>query len=40
MTTMASLLGAVPMAVGYSAGGDAGQSLGLVVVKQPEPVRA
>jgi HAE1 family hydrophobic/amphiphilic exporter-1 len=32
MTTMAALLGAVPIAVGYGAGGDARQSLGLVVV--------
>ncbi len=32
MTTMAALLGAVPIAVGYGAGGEARQSLGLVVV--------
>jgi HAE1 family hydrophobic/amphiphilic exporter-1 len=32
MTTMAAMLGAVPIAVGYGAGGDARQSLGLVVV--------
>ncbi len=32
MTTMAALLGAVPIAAGYGAGGDARQSLGLVVV--------
>ena len=32
MTTMAALLGAVPIAVGYCAGGEARQPLGLVVV--------
>ena len=32
MTTMAALLGAVPIAVGYGAGGEARQPLGLVVV--------
>ncbi len=32
MTTMAALLGAVPIAVGWGAGGEARQSLGLVVV--------
>lgn len=32
MTTMAAMLGAVPIAVGYGAGGEARQSLGLVVV--------
>jgi HAE1 family hydrophobic/amphiphilic exporter-1 len=32
MTTMAALLGAVPIAMGYGAGGEARQSLGLVVV--------
>jgi hydrophobic/amphiphilic exporter-1 (mainly G- bacteria), HAE1 family len=32
MTTMAALLGAVPIAVGYGAGGEARQSLGLCVV--------
>jgi HAE1 family hydrophobic/amphiphilic exporter-1 len=32
MTTMAALLGAVPIAVGYGAGGEARQSLGVVVV--------
>jgi len=32
MTTMAALLGAVPIAIGYGAGGDARQTLGLVVV--------
>jgi HAE1 family hydrophobic/amphiphilic exporter-1 len=32
MTTMAALLGAVPIAIGYGAGGEARQSLGLVVV--------
>ncbi len=32
MTTMAALLGAVPIAVGCGAGGEARQSLGLVVV--------
>ena len=32
MTTMAALLGAVPIAAGYGAGGEARQSLGLVVV--------
>jgi multidrug efflux pump subunit AcrB len=32
MTTMAALFGAVPIAVGYGAGGEARQSLGLVVV--------
>lgn len=30
MTTMAALLGAVPIAVGYGAGGEARQPLGLV----------
>ena len=32
MTTKAALLGAVPKAVGYGAGGEARQPLGLVVV--------
>ncbi len=32
MTTMAALLGAVPIAIGYGAGGGARQPLGLVVV--------
>jgi hydrophobic/amphiphilic exporter-1 (mainly G- bacteria), HAE1 family len=32
MTTMAALLGAVPIAVGYGAGGEARQPLGMVVV--------
>jgi len=32
MTTMAALLGAVPIAVGLGAGGEARQPLGLVVV--------
>jgi hydrophobic/amphiphilic exporter-1 (mainly G- bacteria), HAE1 family len=32
MTTMAALLGAVPIAVGYGAGAEARQPLGLVVV--------
>ena len=32
MTTMAALLGAVPIAVGYGAGGEARQPLGLAVV--------
>jgi hydrophobic/amphiphilic exporter-1 (mainly G- bacteria), HAE1 family len=32
MTTMAALLGAVPIAVGYGAGGEARRPLGLVVV--------
>jgi HAE1 family hydrophobic/amphiphilic exporter-1 len=32
MTTMAALLGAVPIAVGYGAGGEARQPLGLVIV--------
>ena len=32
MTTMAALLGAVPIAIGYGAGGEARQSLGVVVV--------
>jgi HAE1 family hydrophobic/amphiphilic exporter-1 len=32
MTTMAALLGAVPIALGYGAGGEARQPLGLVVV--------
>ena len=32
MTTMAALLGAVPIALGYGAGGEARQSLGMVVV--------
>src|SRR5258706_8060234 len=32
MTTMAALLGAVPIALGWGAGGEARQSLGLVVV--------
>ena len=32
MTTMAALLGAVPIAAGYGAGGEARQPLGLVVV--------
>ena len=33
MTTMAALLGAVPIALGYGAGGEARQPLGLVVVR-------
>jgi len=32
MTTMAALLGAVPIALGFGAGGDARQPLGMVVV--------
>jgi multidrug efflux pump subunit AcrB len=32
MTTMAAMLGAVPIAIGYGAGGEARQPLGLVVV--------
>ena len=32
MTTMAAMLGAVPIALGYGAGGEARQPLGLVVV--------
>jgi HAE1 family hydrophobic/amphiphilic exporter-1 len=32
MTTMAALLGAVPIALGYGAGGEARQPLGVVVV--------
>src|SRR5204862_7150710 len=32
MTTMAALLGAVPIAIGYGAGGEARQPLGLAVV--------
>ena len=32
MTTMAALLGSVPIALGYGAGGEARQPLGLVVV--------
>jgi HAE1 family hydrophobic/amphiphilic exporter-1 len=32
MTTMAAMLGAVPIAVGYGAGGEARRPLGLVVV--------
>jgi HAE1 family hydrophobic/amphiphilic exporter-1 len=32
MTTMAALLGGVPIALGYGAGGEARQPLGLVVV--------
>jgi len=32
MTTMAALLGAIPIAVGYGAGGEARRSLGLCVV--------
>src|SRR5881398_777890 len=32
MTTMAALLGAVPIAAGYGAGGEARQPLGLAVV--------
>jgi HAE1 family hydrophobic/amphiphilic exporter-1 len=32
MTTMAALLGAVPIAIGYGAGGEARQPLGLVIV--------
>jgi HAE1 family hydrophobic/amphiphilic exporter-1 len=32
MTTMAALLGAVPIALGFGAGGEARQPLGLVVV--------
>src|SRR5205085_549958 len=33
MTTMAAMLAAVPIAVGYGAGGEARQPLGLVVVR-------
>ena len=32
MTTMAALMGALPIAVGYGAGGEARQPLGLAVV--------
>jgi HAE1 family hydrophobic/amphiphilic exporter-1 len=32
MTTMAALFGAVPIAMGYGAGGEARQPLGLAVV--------
>jgi HAE1 family hydrophobic/amphiphilic exporter-1 len=32
MTTMSAMLGAVPIAFGYGAGGEARQPLGLVVV--------
>jgi HAE1 family hydrophobic/amphiphilic exporter-1 len=32
MTTMAAALGAVPIAIGYGAGGEARRPLGLVVV--------
>src|SRR5262249_22813125 len=32
MTTMAALLGAIPIAIGYGAGGEARQTLGLAVV--------
>jgi HAE1 family hydrophobic/amphiphilic exporter-1 len=32
MTTAAALLGAVPIAIGYGAGGDSRKPLGLVVV--------
>jgi HAE1 family hydrophobic/amphiphilic exporter-1 len=32
MTTMAALLGAVPIALGYGAGGEARQPLGMAVV--------
>jgi HAE1 family hydrophobic/amphiphilic exporter-1 len=32
MTTMAALLGAIPIAIGYGAGGEARQPLGLAVV--------
>jgi HAE1 family hydrophobic/amphiphilic exporter-1 len=32
MTTMAALLGALPIALGYGAGGEARRPLGLVVV--------
>ena len=32
MTTMAALLGSLPIALGYGAGGEARQPLGLVVV--------
>src|SRR5438094_4620599 len=32
MTTMAALLGAVPIAIGYGAGGEARQSLGMCVI--------
>ncbi|HXJ41554.1 MAG TPA: efflux RND transporter permease subunit, partial [Bryobacteraceae bacterium] len=32
MTTMAALLGSIPIALGYGAGGEARQPLGLVVV--------
>jgi HAE1 family hydrophobic/amphiphilic exporter-1 len=35
MTTMAALLGAAPIAVGYGAGGEARQPLGLAVVGGP-----
>jgi HAE1 family hydrophobic/amphiphilic exporter-1 len=32
MTTMAALLGSLPIALGYGAGGEARQTLGLAVV--------
>ena len=32
MTTMAAMLGAIPMALGYCAGGEARRPLGLAVV--------
>ena len=32
MTTMAALLGSLPIALGYGAGGEARQTLGLTVV--------
>jgi HAE1 family hydrophobic/amphiphilic exporter-1 len=32
MTTMAAILGAIPIAIGYGAGGEARQPLGLAVV--------
>jgi HAE1 family hydrophobic/amphiphilic exporter-1 len=32
MTTMAALLGSLPIALGYGAGGEARQALGLAVV--------
>jgi HAE1 family hydrophobic/amphiphilic exporter-1 len=32
MTTMAAMLGAIPMALGYGAGGEARRPLGLAVV--------
>ena len=40
MTTMAALFGAVPIALGYGAGGEARQPLGLVVVGRPASSRS